>query len=385
MVLPKFEGDTCGWLHYRDTFEALIVNNTTFSTVQKFHYLIASLKNEAKALISNLQITNENFLVAWRLVTQRYNNKRLIAMMHTKHLCQMPQVKRGDAASMRQLINNVCSHRNALQALSLNVSVQDLMQIHLMLATLVADTQREWELVVASREDMSTTEELINFLESRCRALELLQNTQSVKTSTSLPRTSQPSSSKVSKPTYTNLATKVQCPLCSGSHRLFRCDKFLKLQPRQRLASVKQLRVCFNCLQLYSKNHNFSQQTCRHCHQRHHTLLHINNKTDNNRQSPANTNPRADAKGTSTAELNTYCSLKGKPRNHVLLATANVEVKNKAGQYVPCRAVLDSASQSHFITERCAQRLKLARTQTHASIQGISNVNTQHITVFQFK
>jgi hypothetical protein len=35
-----------------------------------------------------------------------------------------------------------------------------------------------------------------------------------------------------------------------------------------------------------------------------------------------------------------------------------------------------SASQSHFITERCAQRLKLARTQTHASIQGISNVNT---------
>jgi hypothetical protein len=41
-----------------DTFEALIVNNTTLSNVQKFHYLIASLKNEAKNLISNLQITN---------------------------------------------------------------------------------------------------------------------------------------------------------------------------------------------------------------------------------------------------------------------------------------------------------------------------------------
>jgi hypothetical protein len=74
--------------------------------------------------------------------------------------------------------------------------------------------------------------------------------------------------------------------------------------------------------------------------------------------------------------VNTYCSLKGKPRNHILLATAIVEVKNKAGQYVPCRALLDSASQSHFITERCAKRLKLDRTQTHASYQGISNVNT---------
>jgi hypothetical protein len=59
-----------------------------------------------------------------------------------------------------------------------------------------------------------------------------------------------------------------------------------------------------------------------------------------------------------------------------LLTTATVEVRNKAGQYVPCRALLDSASQSHFITERCVQLLSLLRTQTHASIQGISNVNT---------
>jgi len=28
IALPTFEGDTCSWLHYRDTFEALIVNNT---------------------------------------------------------------------------------------------------------------------------------------------------------------------------------------------------------------------------------------------------------------------------------------------------------------------------------------------------------------------
>jgi len=139
-------------------------------------------------LISNLQITNENFLVAWRLVTQRYNNKRLIAMMHAKHLCQMPQAKKGDASSLRQLINHVSSHMNALQALSLNVSVQDLMLNHLMLATLDTETQREWELHTASRADTPTIAELITFLESRCRALELLQNTQSLNIATANPR-----------------------------------------------------------------------------------------------------------------------------------------------------------------------------------------------------
>jgi len=40
------------------------VNNTALSNVQKFHYLITSLQNKAKDLISNLQITDENFLVA---------------------------------------------------------------------------------------------------------------------------------------------------------------------------------------------------------------------------------------------------------------------------------------------------------------------------------
>jgi hypothetical protein len=92
--------------------------------------------------------------------------------------------------------------------------------------------------------------------------------------------------------------------------------------------------------------------------------------------SASSSNYSTDAQGSSTAEVKTYCSFSGQPRNPILLATAGVEVKNKSGQYVPCRSLLDSAAQSHFITERCVQRLRLPMTQTHASIQGISHVNT---------
>jgi len=115
---------------------------------------------------------------------------------------------------------------------------------------------------------------------------------------------------------------------------------------------------------------------CRQCHNRHHTLLHIDTHTQPNDKGSTNHNRSADAKGNPTAEVNTYCSFKGKSRNHILLATAVVEVQNTTGQYIPCRALLHSASQSHFITESCVQRLRLSRTQTHASIRGISNVNT---------
>jgi hypothetical protein len=389
--LPTFDGKICNWLQYRDTFEALNVNNTTLSIVQKYHYFIASLNNVAKDLVANLQIMNENFLVAWQLVTKRYNNKRLIAMMHAKHLCQMPLAKQGDATSLRQLIDHVSSHMNAIQALSLNVPVQDLMLIHLMLATVDNDTQQHWELNTATSAEIPTTAELITFLEARCRALELIQNTQSTsvvttnpqptpstKTATTKPQGQQPAGNKVSKPVQCYVATQTMCTLCNGSHRLFKCGKFHHLQSRQCHNHVKQQGLCFNCLQPFVKGHTCSQQQCCICHKRHHTPLHITkqpqtanaNRTTTNNRSPAATRDQTSAEGT------TYHTFKGRPRNHVILATAVVEVRDKTGQYVPCRALLDSGSQTHFITEKCVQRPKLSRIQTHTSIQGISNMNT---------
>ena len=53
-----------------------------------------------------------------------------------------------------------------------------------------------------------------------------------------------------------------------------------------------------------------------------------------------------------------------------------MEIRNKFGQNIRCWAVWDSASQLHFITERCVQILRLSRSETRALIQGISRVNT---------
>ena len=128
---------------------------------------------------------------------------------------------------------------------------------------------------------------------------------------------------------------------------------------------------------------------CRKCNKRHHTLSHIDreNQTAYDKGSISNKNLSADTRVSITADVNTRWSYKGKLRNHILLATAIAEVQNKSGQYVPCRALLDSGSQSSFITDRCVQRLRLSRTQTHASIQGISNVNTatQHSVSIQLR
>jgi len=135
--------------------------------------------------------------------------------MHAKHLCQKPQIKKRDISSLRQLINHVSSHINALQALSFNVPIQELMLNHLMLATLEVETQREWELITPSCANTPTTAELVPFFESRFKALEFLQTTQSLKTITVPSRLSQSAEMKGSKPAYSNVATQLKSPLCN--------------------------------------------------------------------------------------------------------------------------------------------------------------------------
>jgi len=112
-------------------------------------------------------------------------------MIHVKHLCQMPQVRKGDASSLRQLINHVSSHMKALQTLSLTVPVQNLMLNHLMLATLDPQTQRELEFINTSRADTPTNAEIVTFLDSIRRGNELLQTIQSPKVIHHISRSSQ--------------------------------------------------------------------------------------------------------------------------------------------------------------------------------------------------
>jgi hypothetical protein len=278
IILPQFDGTISNWLHFKDTFQSLIIDNSHLSNIQRYHYLISSLKDEAKQLIANLQITSDNFTVAWNLICNRYQNQRIIAMAHAKHLCNIPHMKKGDCSSMRQLINHVQGNLNALRALSLTVTSQDIMLTHLILASLDFETNQDWQKATATRSDVPSTEELISFLETRCRALLLATNTQTVRPTATPVRTTttsaRSSNRKSSNNSFISVNTPSQCILCNESHRLYRCDQFSQLTPAERFNHVKKLKLCFNCFQTYSRDHRCSNQLCHKCHKHHHTLLH---------------------------------------------------------------------------------------------------------------
>jgi hypothetical protein len=140
---------------------------------------------------------------------------------------------------------------------------------------------------------------------------------------------------------YSNVATQLQCTMCKESHKLFKCDKFLKLQPKQRFNHVKRSRLSFNCLQANRQNQACSNNTCKTSGNRHHTHLHSEPLAQNT--------DRVATPSQQTTEANSYVNFKGKPQNHVLLAKTIVEVRDNSGNIIPCRCLLDEGSQTSFI------------------------------------
>jgi len=72
----------------------------------------------------------------------------------------------------------------------------------------------------------------------------------------------------------------------------------------------------------------------------------------------------------------TYHTFKETPVTCVLLATAQINVKDCKGKLHTCCARLDCGSQSNFITESTVRRLGLEQIRNQISITGINNATS---------
>ncbi|XP_008183847.1 uncharacterized protein LOC103309646 [Acyrthosiphon pisum] len=95
---------------------------------------------------------------------------------------------------------------------------------------------------------------------------------------------------------------------------------------------------------------------CSKCSARHHTLLHFGDHDQI----------------VISAHITVAASSTRGPHASVLLATASVVIQNEEGNHVTVRALLDSASQSSFITKRCVHLLQLVRKKCDVMVQALS-------------
>jgi hypothetical protein len=218
------------------------------------------------------------------------------------------------------------------------------------------NTTTAWESILTK--EPPTVKELTTFLTQRCQTLESIEVN-------SFSKSANQKSSRSQQNAYANTTgNPVKCVMCNKNHNLYQCQKFLSLSVAQRQNTVKQHKLCENCLRATHKTESCNSGNCRQCHKRHNSLLHLTE----------NSNQPQELAATSSIVANNSVNMFNKL---ILLSTALIQVHDRAGKACQLRALLDSGSQSHFITENACHLLKLQTQKINIPVSGINqNITT---------
>lgn len=141
--LPVFSGHYQDWLGYHDTYMSLIHNNPSIHNIHKFHYLRASLKENAAMVIHSIDFSSESYDIAWQLLSDRYNNNKILINNHIQALFNIESVTHESATALRHIIDTLNKNLRSLKALNLPTEHWDAIIIHMVSSKLVSSTSRE--------------------------------------------------------------------------------------------------------------------------------------------------------------------------------------------------------------------------------------------------
>ncbi|XP_060846095.1 uncharacterized protein LOC132925744 [Rhopalosiphum padi] len=310
--IPVFNGSYNDWVSFKDIFTALIHTNSNLTPIQKFFYLRSSLNGDAANCIKNFETTAINYEHAWKTLTARYNNEKLLIQCHVKDICELNVVKDNSSDSLRMFSDSLRTHISALEALKQRPTDWGPLLIHIICSKLDSNTLTEWE-VKSPKTEIPKIENLMIFLDDRAQILE----------------------------------------------------------------AVNEIELCKLCLRKHDSKKRCLSRNCFKCGKTHNTLLHIvQHKINNDARSI--TEGKSNHSSTQI-DVNSSISAHSHDKNYeqVLLSTAIVRVFGENKSSSLCRALLDSGSQSNFITEELVQCLKLKRSKTNHQISGIGTT-VQH-------
>lgn len=358
--LPSFFGNYEDWVTFYDTFNSLVHSDENLSDTQKFHYLKSALVGQAATVQNSLSVSANNYIIAWDTLKSRYENKRLIIHQHIKGLFNLPSLTKENHAGLRQILDGITQNKRALQSLGRPVDGWDDLLIYIISSKLDPITLKEWETSLPNPSFIPEFSSLVDFLNSKCQTLESIANkTLNVN----------PASNKHSKISSNVVTSNIRCIFCSETHFIHQCERFTKLSTEKRIEAVRTRKLCLNCLRSGHRTAECkSSHSCKTCRKKHHTLLHLQRSSS----------PEASA---STPITTPEISINNHVSNNAvelqtLLSTALILIKDVKGHSHECRALLDSGSQSNFITKSFSDRLGIKQEDISIPVVGINEAST---------
>ncbi|XP_052565835.1 uncharacterized protein LOC120412439 [Culex pipiens pallens] len=379
--LQKFTGIIEEWLSFRDLFVSLIHSKAELSDVEKFYYLRGCLDGKPAGLIDHLKITAESYTVAWTILLNEYDNDKLLKKRQIQSLFELPVITEESSSDLHTLVDGFVRIVQTLDRVLEEANFKDLLLVNILSSRLDSITRRAWE--EYSAKDNDTLKDMTDFLQTRIRILESLPKK---KADSKVVRQNQVRSKPaVVKASYnTAQESGGPCCACSGTHFLHQCKSFQQRTVSDREALLRTNSLCRNCLKSGHLAKDCSSRfSCRNCNKRHHTLLCFKSgkdkgsaqyKRDNSKAATDESQASGHSSSSTSNQVTPEITVSNSAQlfsTQVLLATAIVIIEDDEGNRLPARALLDSGSESNFISEHLSQRLRVRRNKVDISVSGI--------------
>ena len=365
LQLEVFSGVYEEWTSFKNMFNSAIHNNTCLEPIEKLRYLHSYLKGEALNVIKGLDINDESYDAAIQLLYSRYDDNKRLVDSHLDQIFKSPPVKY-DTKSIRKLIDTISDAKLALQKLKFDLN--DYVIIYQIVEKLPVKMLGSWDETLGKSTELPTWQEFIEFLETKCRTLERLEqrthDTKAFSSDRKPTKTFHVNSQRTNNSNKVNnkqiskgfKKQKLECLFCKESHYLNQCSKFKDLPIDSRLDFVKKNKLCSNCLKKahIAKDCRY-KITCTVCKKRHNTILHRYQNTNNNNSANINIDNSQSENHPSTSR-NFHVNSGEK-----LLGTAQVKATNSSGFSLLVRSLIDPCSMDNYITLETVKSLKLQK------------------------
>ncbi|XP_059059128.1 uncharacterized protein LOC131852480 [Achroia grisella] len=384
LELVSFSGNYQDWNLFYASYKSTVHDNSSLTNSEKLYYLLGKLSPKVQSVFAGITPCAENYEIIFKSLLDKYQDIHVLGSNYLDQILNLKLGKMPSAASFQLFIDKYVTAAMSLKGLGIK-QLSDFILLYIAKRKFDSETLRAFELhssITKSRD----FDGFINFIKTQCR---IYENTQPAPATSTESNKYRPPTNKYRPPakypdpqSYVSSVTPIKCSLCNSNmhDHFYKCSAFEKLSPLDRYKHIKANNSCVNCLSTKHKSGVCtSKSSCRACQKRHHSLLHF--VTDRGslpaRDAPAPRSsmaspPLPSHSGEAVAKQSglSLCALSNKT---VLLATARVIVYDALGKQHLVRCLLDSASQSNFITDECCDRLGLLNELKYSStmVKGI--------------
>lgn len=399
--LPRFSGKYIDWNAFQDQFRASVHNISRIPPVQKLQHLLNALSEPAKDLIKHLSICDLNYEIAWKILIERYENKRAIFMNGMKQLLTFQRCKNENIRELQSLSSVLNETNQVLKNVGVDVLACDPILAYVAIEKLSNETRKEFEKSIGQKQELPTFKDVCDRIQLSIRTLELLNLDEgesgtgrdcSPKLLKELQSKSQQSTRKSIKSLHMtkgkieratrdssnqSKSNSMKCALCGDEHSIRSCSSFLALSTQERVAKAGELKLCYNCLSgNHIKTSCLSKKNCNECGARHHSLLHATKSTTSDEKPTVEiSTPTA---STSTIRKNVLTSKFDAPIfRSTLLSTAIVRAKGSNGIEIPLRALIDLGGEASAISESALQSLRIPKTPCSVEVTHLDRAKSE--------